>query len=370
MDSSAHVCFGLRQTHILNRSKSGVDSGDTTHVLKYVFPRQFCLHNVFTSDVNPKDTAQPFKDYTLREQEITRTILRDPRLASKTPKRLRGDCEMLMNRLRRRHSRCSYTALIQHYCPVVISNDSQASKEEVSVMKLSTATPQVSAFCRSVVAQVFPSQLWGQGKAGQHNKAIIMQQIDRFIQLRRYESMTLHDVLRDIKISDVTWLAPPTQHHKRKLAMSDLNKRKEVFDELVYWLFDSFLVPLINSNFHVTESSVHRNQLFYFRHDLWKRLAEPALTTMKLSMFEELPQAKVKRLLSRRGLGTSHVRLLPKDTGLRPIINLRRRVLTRINGEMVLARSINSILTPAFNVLNYEKASTKYSLVWQSLTAT
>lgn len=72
-------------------------------------------------------------------------------------------------------------------------------------------------------------------------------------------------------------------------------------------------------------------------------------------MFDNLGPGDVKKMLSRRSLGTSQVRLLPKESGLRPIINLRRRVQTRINGEMVLGRSINSILTPVFNVLNYEK---------------
>lgn len=141
--------------------------------------------------------------------------------------------------------------------------------------------------------------------------------------------------------------------------MSDFAKRQEIFAELVYYVFDSFLIPLISCNFHVTESSFSRNRLFFFRHDIWKRLAEPAMTTLKLSMFDKIGPGGLKKMLSRRSLGTSQVRLLPKESGMRPIINLRRRVQNRVNGETVLGRSINSILTPAFNVLNYEKVSQK-----------
>ena len=320
--------------------------------MKYIFPRQFALHNVFNSDVDPRETAQPFKDYTLREKEIKETLVADPRLASKLPKRLRGQCESLITKLRRMHSRCSYTALFQHYCPTATPDMRGTS---INAMTLATATSQVSAYCRSVVAHVFPSQLWGEGESGMHNKAKLMYYIDRFVKLRRYESMTIHDVLQDIKISGIPWLDLPEHVRGTRLASSDMKKRREIFAEIVYYLFDSFLIPLINSNFLVTESSAHRNQLFYFRHDVWKKLSEPTLTSMRLSMFEEIPAIKVNRMMSRRGLGVSQVRLLPKDTGLRPIINLRRRVLNCINGEMVLARSINSILTPAFNVLNYEK---------------
>lgn len=72
-------------------------------------------------------------------------------------------------------------------------------------------------------------------------------------------------------------------------------------------------------------------------------------------MFEEVGQSKAKKTLSNMSIGTGRVRLLPKDTGLRPIINLKRRVLTKRNGRLVLGNSVNKILTPAFHVLNLEK---------------
>jgi len=97
--------------------------------MKYIFPRQFGLHNVFTSTVDLGETIQPFKDYTLRENEIcesARKILaarvRDrekdqniqgqPRL----PKRLRGLPVDLVRKLQVQHSRCSYVELLKHYC--------------------------------------------------------------------------------------------------------------------------------------------------------------------------------------------------------------------------------------------------------------
>jgi telomerase reverse transcriptase len=37
----------------------------TIRVMMYMFPRQFGLHNVFTSQVDHTQTAQKFQDYTL-----------------------------------------------------------------------------------------------------------------------------------------------------------------------------------------------------------------------------------------------------------------------------------------------------------------
>lgn len=134
-----------------------------------------------------------------------------------------------------------------------------------------------------------------------------------------------------------------------------MQKRKEIYLELVYYIFDSLLIPLVRSNFHVTESNTHRNRLFFFRHDVWRRLTEPSLTSLKLSMFEEMKPTQAKHLLSARALGFSQFRLLPKKAGFRPIMNLRRRITTRQGGKVVLGRSINSVMAPVFNMLDYEK---------------
>ena len=132
-----------------------------------------------------------------------------------------------------------------------------------------------------------------------------------------------------------------------------MDKRKEIYLEFLYYIFDSFVIPLIRSNFHVTESGTHRNRLFYFRHDIWRAMTEPALTNLKLSTFHEIPTVKALRLLDARTLGFSQVRLLPKARGVRPIINLRRRVNKIKGGKSVLGRSINSTLQPVFCVLDY-----------------
>jgi len=141
------------------------------------------------------------------------------------------------------------------------------------------------------------------------------------------------------------------------MAKLDFDKRRELFLEFVYWVFDSFLIPLIRSNFHVTESNVHRNRLFYFRHDVWRMLAEPSLSSLKLNIFEEVPTDRATKLLSLRPLGFSQIRLLPKRTGVRLITNLKRRQQVMRNGNMMLGRSINAVMTPAFNIMNYEKVS-------------
>jgi telomerase reverse transcriptase len=84
--------------------------------MRYIFPRQFGLHNPFTSEVDSRQTVQPFKDYTLREEEVNKLFPSDAN--PKIPKRLRGKAADLVRKLRVLHSRCPYKSLLDYYCPV------------------------------------------------------------------------------------------------------------------------------------------------------------------------------------------------------------------------------------------------------------
>jgi len=225
--------------------------------MKYIFPRQFGLHNAFTSEVDPNETVQPFKDYTLREQEISRKFLNKRATCGRVPqpqvpKRLRGGPLKLVQQLQRLHGRCSYTELLSHYCPTGISNsrcrsrvswdrkfqiagcsekppaeqldvvtsdfvtqvsgpgsslDNHSSNQQpapsapgTSLVELATPNAEVSAFCRASLSHVIPNGFWGEGASGKKNREIFMNSVDRFIRLRRFESLSLHVVCQGHKV--------------------------------------------------------------------------------------------------------------------------------------------------------------------------
>jgi telomerase reverse transcriptase len=142
----------------------------------------------------------------------------------------------------------------------------------------------------------------------------------------------------------------------KKISLSDFQKRMQLFHEFIFFVFDSILIPLVRANFYVTESQTHRYRLFYFRHDIWQRLTEQPLTELKATMFEELEPKRAHRMLARRSLGYGSLRLLPKATGLRPILNLRRRVVKGADWRgKKFATSINSTITPIYNMLIFER---------------
>lgn len=106
--------------------------------MKYLFPRQFGLDNplIVSADRSKNNQTQ---SHEFRENEISKhddhryhrlskpgqdrtpAITRD-QLSTKLPKRLRGQAIALAQNLRIRHTRCSYGALLQHYCPADVSS--------------------------------------------------------------------------------------------------------------------------------------------------------------------------------------------------------------------------------------------------------
>ncbi|KAJ5147503.1 hypothetical protein N7526_000855 [Penicillium atrosanguineum] len=440
--SKGNAPFGLGVTHVFNRCSSLDSSAQTVHVMKYIFPREFGLNNVFTVSADSNSSVDMLSNHNRRESEIARDDeqRRQRRcqssgdqlraelggnLSEKVPKRLRGKAMELISRLRLNHARCSYGELLKYYCPDPtgpwklgvaaspvkaaakpdkpgssleyslvtqlqaksplssrlaksphsgsspqdVSSDekeeekkchSRVKQPKLSLIDYATPASSVSAFCRAVLQKLIPHTFFGDGPHRVSNRRIVLKHVDSLIKMRRYESLSLHQVCKGLKVTAIPWLVPPkldlAKGTTTKISMSDFQKRIQLLHEFIFFVFDSVVIPLVRANFYVTESQTHRYHLFYFRHDVWQRLTEQPLAELKATMFEELEPKKANRMLARRSLGYGSLRLLPKATGLRPILNLRRRVVKGADWRgKKFATSINSTITPIYNMLTYER---------------
>lgn len=232
-----------------------------------------------------------------------------------------------------------------------------------SVTDYATPAAAVSAFCRAVLQKVLPLQFFGDGVEGESNRSIVLKHVDAFIKMRRYENISLHSVCKNIKVTAIPWMIPPKlqgrpTETKQNVSLSDFQKRTELLHEFVYYVFDSIVIPLIRTNFYVTESQTHRNRLFFFRHDVWRHLSEQPLADLKVKTFEKIDPDSGSGQQRKQYLGYGSLRLLPKSTGVRPILNLGKKVLREYvkNGKKrAYYVSINRTITPISNMLMYER---------------
>ncbi|KAK6362887.1 hypothetical protein TWF730_000340 [Orbilia blumenaviensis] len=457
---------GLPHIHVLNRFYNFKKRDNNVHVLKYIFPRAFGLHNVFTSVVNKQDTVHSFKDYTLREDEIDlkisrakdnrrlKKILRKkkepepgcpdnnddlhhgyvppsplPDIDRKTrkayetvenlPQRFRGGILRIVGELIRLQRRCNYHPLLQHYCPSSLIDSSvpdprprvplpppstqvspmasmcfktQVSNRRTSggrqgskrtslqgatpitplkrtdpgdfstqdpMLLYSTSSHSVYTFIRAVISNIIPLEFWGTGKSVLRTREVFFGHLEKFVKLRRYETLSLHDVMQGFKLTDFTWLhqKTPNQNGKIRLDAADMKHCTSLLAEFLYYLFDSLVIPLIRAHFYVTESATEKNRTCYFRHDIWRKLTIPHLNKLISTMFTDITSQRARAIMQRRAAKFSTVRLLPKATGVRVLSNLKRRPMEveSKTGRRVLGKSINQILKPNHVALTFEK---------------
>ncbi|EPQ64549.1 Bgt-2774 [Blumeria graminis f. sp. tritici] len=381
LNSKGEIRLGFRHTHFFNRYPIARESSEnvsrigqnSSYILMFMFPRQFGLHNIFSSGSDSSQNIQSCYHDKIREKEIKD---RYPSQNSiKIPKRLRGKPSALTERMHALHKKCSYRKLLEYYCPASTHKDAnftsmESNAKEVinksiehtnSLTKNATherslaehATPValVSSFCCAILDNLIPPNFWGTTELQIRNRKTFYRNVDQFLKRRRYETLSLHEALQGLQIKNIEWLG---SSNNQKLCQSDYSKRLDLFHEFIYFIFDSILIPLIRTNFYVTESNLNRNQIFYFRHDVWRLITEPTLSSLKINLLKEIPPQQARKMLSSCALGYSQLRLLPKEQGFRPIMNLKGRI-RKAGGRLVHGRSINSMLSPIHNVLTLEK---------------
>lgn len=441
---SGNMLYGLPTSHPLNRSankatasRKGLHTEEkadaqqklwmlrANELTKYIWPREYGLRNVFVLPTNRRTT-----DYEVRSSFIQCEIEIKGKGPHRTPKRL-VRARHLISIMLRKHENLDYRRALNLCCPSALprrrltdcerkdildnlceigatqaeqsmqietqfdaqacmydadAGSTQVVRAEASQRPRFTKykAPQgcVARFARLVIRQIVPIELLG----SRHNLSILLKAVDRFICLRRYETMNLHEVCQGVRLSDCEWLLPRSDRALwQRPTQTETSKRRALLYELLFWLFDGLLVPLLRTNFYATESAKFRNRVLYFRHDDWSSISQPIFEKLKHECFERVAKHKAVGIMSQRDFGYSFVRLLPKEVGMRPIVNLRRRSVkidrkaskgvpkaeansklggrqdqqTREaggGGQLVRPQqSINTILNTTFQVLNYEK---------------
>lgn len=82
---------------------------------------------------------------------------------------------------------------------------SSASPRSPSIFDFATPAADVSTFCQAVLSNVIPNEFWGSTE--DRNKELLMRNVDRFVTMRRFESLSLHEVVQGIKVTERSrWL--------------------------------------------------------------------------------------------------------------------------------------------------------------------
>ena len=134
---------------------------------------------------------------------------------------------------------------------------------------------------------------------------------------------------------------------------SEFLARQELLSEFYFWFMNSYITPLLKNTFTITESGVYRNRVFFYRKSDWNHMSKSTVEQLTETLLDPISESEAKQLiLSGESLGCSLLRLIPKHSGVRPVVNMALRNKDAFGRK---GRSINQTLKNTFHVLDYER---------------
>ena len=288
---------GLPPSHILNASDDGKSFGGVAERLLDSMVRL----RVPSSAITPGDGK---KKRSKKRQ--------------KRWKRLRESGTAICKDIHRRHQQCDYARLLDRHCPLPSDyKQCEGSDDTPSLADLSASFvtgDQVASFIRSCLWSAFPASYWG----SRANFDMISSTATRFIKLRRREQMSEGELLKGIKVLDITWLFGDRTTQKSR-SRSDHEAGTRLLQNAMHWLYCSYIIPLIRSCFYATETEFTANRVVFYRKPVWTQFRTLAMASLKGRQYTEIEITEAARRNADQDMGCSKLRLLPKSTGVRAL---------------------------------------------------
>lgn len=204
-----------------------------------------------------------------------------------------------------------------------------------------TPIHSVECFLLAVWRRLIPESLYGSDtKNGKHLEHCVSQ----LVRLRRHETLSVHYLLQKFSLSPLAYVPSVSLGpHHQALA-------QRIAGRLLKWVFAEILIPIVSHSFYATETSLPtsgRLRVFYYRKAVWARLAS-------LSMQQMVTQGRLRPVASEEeaarisgvaklGAAIPRLRLVPKASKVRPIVNLgSRRHKISMNGLLGNAHAVLS----------------------------
>lgn len=238
--------------------------------------------------------------------------------SGKCLKRIRKLGYPICHEIFRNYKRCNLKRILDRYCP--LPEVCQKPKGSVALEDLSkafSAAAEVVSFLKSVLKQIFPVALWGSSLNTDH----FMEHVETFVKLRRQEKMSNRMLTDGIRVTKVPWLVG----NGRSLHSHEHQQAERNLLCVARWVMLDFVLPLLKSTFHVTESEFSGKQVLYYRKPVWSMFRALAMEKFLKSQYTEISKDEARARVLEQDMGFSRLRLLPKENGVRPIAMLCKR---------------------------------------------
>ncbi|KAG9304023.1 hypothetical protein G9A89_005933 [Geosiphon pyriformis] len=331
------VWLGLPPQHVLNQAKR--HECNAQDILSVIFPKQFQLYKDPVNEIEVYNKVKKIQD------SLTNVKLSEEK---ETFPAFLASAVVLIEEMIYRHADFQCQKFLRQMCPIDDDAINTGNPKDISC-----PLDQVSKFVKGVLDRLIPEKFWGR----KDNKIAIFKSkyfpiVDKFLSLGRYESISMHEVLQGYKMKQSKWLP-----------VRDMVKRKAIISEFLKWTFEGLLIPLLRTNFYITDIQNDGHRVYYFRQDIWHKVSDIEIAHFLNNNFEKLEcvnnfpskSEKIQPLSPTTKASFSSIRLVPKKNGYRPIA---KKSFSHINDDLTVKKNqitMNKILLDAFKILALEK---------------
>ncbi|KAL4177207.1 hypothetical protein KRP22_002141 [Phytophthora ramorum] len=213
----------------------------------------------------------------------------------------------------------------------------QQHKEDIKTM-LTFVTPKKKIYrlVRKLLAGVVPKELWGSSDT-KKNWKYVKSMLRKLIFSRKFDIFSLKKCAEEFQVTRVEWMN--TNSNAKFCPPNERVKRQQLFEDVLRWVISSLIFPLLRNLFYITEAEGVANEIEFYQRPVWSVISTLALDDLQGGILQPSSD-KTLQANRRRQLATSRLRLLPKPSGIRPLMNLSRAV---DQGKVSVNRSMETI---------------------------
>ncbi|CAI5722949.1 unnamed protein product [Peronospora destructor] len=214
----------------------------------------------------------------------------------------------------------------------------------LELLVFSTPKRRIYQLVRKFVARVVPKEAWGSSDTKKNWKCVKMM-LRKLIFSRKFDIFSLKKCAGELQVIEVEWMN--VKNIAKFCPPNERVKRQKLFEDLLWWVMSLLVFPLLRNLFYITEAEGMANEIAYYQRPVWNVISTLALVDLESEILQPLDNHVTSSNHEQNLLATSRLRLLPKATGVRLLMNLSAAVdRTKV--------SVNRSLESVHRVLTFE----------------
>lgn len=186
---------------------------------------------------------------------------------------------------------------------------------------------QVGIFIITLIKKVIPLDLIG----GKHNMKALEKSLILFLKLGIWEKISCGTICTRFKMSGFKWIKETAD-----------TSRKLLVGKIILFIFNDFIVPVMQMSFYITEKQHDNTILYYYRKPVWALVAFNAKQKLESTNFLKPLSSEEKACLGKFiAFPPAKLRVQPKAKDFRPIMHFKSKIsitpTIKLSGNNLLA---------------------------------